>query len=72
MKELLIARIKKIKTLLEQYNHESALTQTTPQRQIRVKSYLHCFQDELRFLESLNIETEEESSDYGDDDDDRF
>jgi hypothetical protein len=66
-------RYDKVEGLIVKYREELA-TSITPQRQVRVNSYIHCFKDELEFLKTLyhepQVEAVEQNFDMTDEDED--
>lgn len=56
MNNLIEERIRKVYGLIVKYTNELRVIDPSEVRYTQVKSYLHCFKNELEFLNSLNAE----------------
>ena len=70
--DLINARIQKLESLIVKYEGLLSFLSIEPSRKIQVKAYIHCFHDELEFLQSLSEEPTNQNTDFDNDDDDEF
>jgi len=67
-------RSKKLYDLIRKYSNEMTTTDKLTDRYVQIKAYIHCFKDELNFLNNYLSETSQEQeedsndSEFGDDD----
>lgn len=67
--DLIYARIQKLDSLIQKYEGILSFSSIEPLRKTQVKAYIHCFHDELEFLQSLSEEPANQNSDFDNDDD---
>jgi hypothetical protein len=67
--DLIYARIQKLDSLIAKYESLLSFSSIEPSRKIQVKAYIHCFHDELEFLQSLSEEPANQNADFDNDDD---